>query len=90
MRLRQLCYSTSPLCGMWKPANGTPGWRGIWTMDANVNLQVSPMNTGNMADTPVGYIYFVLRQIDDWMLNAEASYGMHDALQVPVNTNGST
>lgn len=90
-RYAELCcsgYSTPMLCGMWT-GEWNPGWRGIWTMDANVNLQVAPMNTGNMADTPVGYIYFVLRQIDDWMLNAEASYGMHDALQVPVNTDGS-
>lgn len=90
-RYAELCcsgYSTPMLTGMWT-GEWNPGWRGIWTMDANVNLQVAPMNTGNMEDAPVGYIYFVLRQIDDWMLNAQVSYGMHDAIQVPVNTDGS-
>ena len=57
-------------------------------MDANVNLQLAPMNTGNLRDAPTGYIRFVLRQVDDWLKNAADVYGMHDAIQVPVNTDG--
>ncbi|NLY42812.1 MAG: hypothetical protein GX066_02345 [Clostridiaceae bacterium] len=80
-------YMVPRLTGMWT-GEWVPGWRGIYTMDANVNLQVSPMNTGNLKDAPLGYIYFVLRQVDDWMQNAYDSLHMHDALQVPVNTDG--
>ncbi len=89
-RYAQLCcagYSTSRLCGMWT-GEWNPGWHGYYTMDANVNLQASPMNTGHLEEAAHGFIYFVLRQIDDWMQNAEDTYGMHDAIQVPVNTDG--
>ncbi len=52
---------------------------GAYTMDANVNLQVSGMNTGHVEEAAVGYIYFVLRQIEDWKQNAAAVYGMGTA-----------
>ncbi|WP_158305455.1 glycosyl hydrolase family 95 catalytic domain-containing protein [Opitutus terrae] len=89
-RYVEICCSgaaTPRLCGLWT-GEWNPGWRGIYTMDANVNLQVAPMNTGNLSSAPVGYINFVLRQVDDWRKNAADVYGMHDALQVPVNTDG--
>lgn len=89
-RYVEICCSgaaTPRLCGLWT-GEWSPGWRGIYTMDANVNLQVAPMNTGNLRYAPVGYISFVLRQIDDWLQNATDVYGMHDAIQVPVNTDG--
>ena len=91
-RYVELCcsgYSTPRLGGMWG-GEWNQGWRGIYTMDANVNLQVSPMNTGNMADAPIGYINFILRQLDDWMDNAYNSYRMHDAIQPSVNTDGDS
>jgi hypothetical protein len=72
---------------MWT-GEWNPGWRGIYTMDANVNLQASGMNTGNMRAAGEGYIRFVLRQIPDWEENAAKTYGMTDAIQVPVNTDG--
>lgn len=73
-------------CGQ---GNGIPGWSGAYTMDANVNIQVSGMNTGHMEKAAWGYMYFILRQIGDWTENAKAVYGMWDALLAPVNTDGN-
>lgn len=89
-RYAQLCcagISAPRLCGMWT-GDWQPGWRGIYTLDANVNLQVSPMNTGNMEDSALGYITFYLRNAPDFEVNAERIYGMHDALLIPVNSDG--
>lgn len=79
--------STSRLFGMWT-GEWVRDWGSKYTMDANVNLQTSSMNTGNIADAPTGYVYFLLRQVDDWMDNAYASHGYEDALQAPVNSDG--
>lgn len=91
-RYVELCcsgYSAPRLSGMWTGEfNG--GWRYIYTLDANVNIQVSPMNTGNMKDAPIGYINFILRQLEDWRQNAYNSYRMHDAIQPSVNTDGDS
>ena len=57
-------------------------------MDANVNIQVSGMNTCGMCDAGKGYIWFVLKQIPDWEINAKAVYGMKNAVLTPVNTDG--
>lgn len=80
-------YMVPRLSGMWT-GEWVPAWHGIYTMDANVNLQVSPMNTGNLPEASLGFIYFVLRQVADWMQNAADSFGMEEAIQVPVNTDG--
>lgn len=63
-------------------------WRNAYTMDANVNIQVSGINSGNMYEAGVGYIWFVLRQLKDWEINAEKVYGMKNALLAPINTDG--
>lgn len=89
-RYAYLCcsgYSTSRLYGMWTGEFNT-GWGSKYTMDANVNLQTSSMNTGNMSSTPIGYAYFILRQLPDWEENALATHGFTDAIQAPVNTDG--
>ncbi len=89
-RYAQICCAGTSfprLCGMWS-GEWNPGWRGIYTMDANVNLQSSGMNTGNMYEAGESYIKFVLKQIPDWEENAAMTYGMTDAIQVPVNTDG--
>lgn len=79
--------STPRLYGMWTGEwNG--GWGSKYTMDANVNLQTSSMNTSNIAVAPVGYANFILRQVDDWMENAKATHGFTDAVQAPVNSDG--
>lgn len=63
-------------------------WRNAYTMDANVNIQVSGINSGNMYEAGVGYIWFVLRQLKDWEINAKKVYGMKNALLAPINTDG--
>ncbi|MFS0726012.1 glycosyl hydrolase family 95 catalytic domain-containing protein [Paenibacillus sp. 1P07SE] len=80
--------SSAPrLCGLWT-GEWNPGWRGIYTLDANVNLQVAAMNTGHLTHAPLGYITFFLRNAPDFADNARMAYGMHDALQVSVNSDG--
>lgn len=89
-RYAMICNSGSSaprLCGLWT-GEWNPGWSGAYTMDANVNIQVSGMNTGHISEMAVGYIHFILKQIDDWEDNARMTYGMKDAIQVPVNTDG--
>ncbi len=89
-RYAYLCcsgYSTSRLYGMWT-GEWAGGWGSKYTMDANVNLQTSSMNTSNLATTPVGYVYFILRQLPDWEENAKATHGFTNAIQAPVNTDG--
>ncbi|MDO4562405.1 MAG: glycoside hydrolase N-terminal domain-containing protein [Clostridia bacterium] len=88
-RYAQICAggTTAPrLYGMWS-GEWNPGWRSIYTLDANVNLQVSAMNTGNLREFQLGYITFFLRHAPDFMLNAEKAYGMHDAIQLSVNAD---
>lgn len=89
-RYAQICCAGTSfprLSGIWS-GEWNPGWRSIYTMDANVNLQSSGMNTGNIYAAGESYIKFVLKQIPDWEENASKTYGMTDAIQVPVNTDG--
>lgn len=89
-RYAYLCcagYSTSRLYGMWTGEFDT-GWGSKYTMDANVNLQTSSMNTSNISSAPIGYAYFILRQLPDWEENAKATHGFTNAIQAPVNTDG--
>ena len=89
-RYAALCCSgtsTSRLYGMWT-GEFNADWGSKYTMDANVNLQTSALNTGNISSSPVGYVYFILRQAPDWEDNAEATHGFEHALQAPVNTDG--
>lgn len=89
-RYAYLCcagYSTSRLYGMWT-GEWNAGWGSKYTMDANVNLQTSSMNSSNIISAPVGYVNFILRQAPDWEDNAYATHGYTDALQAPVNTDG--
>ncbi len=89
-RYAYLCsagYSTPRLYGMWT-GEWAPGWGSKYTMDANVNLQTSSMNTGNMESAYLGYTYFILRQLPDWEENAKATHGFTEAIQAPVNTDG--
>lgn len=81
-------YAVPRLCGLWT-GEFNPAWAGAYTMDANVNIQVSGMNVGNLYGAGLGYIYFILRQLEDWKKNAKDVYGMEDAVLIPVNTDGS-
>ncbi len=89
-RYAYLCcsgYSTSRLGGLWT-GEWAPGWGSKYTMDANVNLQTSSLNTSNMPSSYIGYASFLLRQLPDWEENAKATHGFTDAIQAPVNTDG--
>lgn len=89
-RYSYLCcsgVSTSRLYGMWT-GEWNASWGSKYTMDANVNLQTSSMNTGNILSAPVGYVNFILRQVLDWEDNAYATHGFTNALQAPVNSDG--
>ena len=80
-------YTMSRLCGLWT-GSWSAAWRYIYTMDANVNLQASGMNTTNLSTFGDGYINFVYKQMADWETNATKHYGMTNAIQAPVNTDG--
>lgn len=80
-------YTMTRLSGMWT-GEWYPGWRSEYTMDANVNLQSSGMNTAGTGQFGIGYIKFVLRQVEDWKTNAKQSYGMENAIMAPVNCDG--
>lgn len=89
-RYAYLCcsgVSTSRLYGMWT-GEWNAAWGSKYTMDANVNLQTSSMNTGNISSAPIGYVNFILRQVNDWEDNAYATHGYTNALQAPVNSDG--
>ena len=89
-RYAMLCCSgtaTSRLYGMWTGEwNG--GWGAKYTMDANVNLQTSSLNSSNIATAPIGYANFILRQVDDWEDNARATHNFSNCIQAPVNSDG--
>lgn len=89
-RYASLCCSgssTGRLYGMWT-GEWKAGWGSKYTMDANVNLQTAALNTSNLSCAPVGYAYFLLRQLPDWEENAANTHGFTDALQAPVNSDG--
>ena len=69
-------------CGEWNT-----NWGCRFTQDANVNLQVSSMNTSNMDSAYIGFANFILRQVPDWELNAQATHGFTDAIQAPVHSD---
>lgn len=88
-RYGMICTSgvTAPrLYGMWT-GEWNPPWNAIYTTDANVNLQVSGMNTSNLTLMQEGYITFFLRHTPDYVENARVAYGMHDALMMPHNVD---
>ena len=80
-------HSMTKLSGMWI-GTWDPGWRYIYTMDANVNLQSSGMNTSNLSTFGDGYISFVYNQIEDWKKNAKAIYGVDEAILCPPHCDG--
>ena len=71
-------------CGTWNPS-----WSGDYTLDANTNLQVSGLNTGNMMQAGQGYINFIVRMVADWEKNAQRIYGMEDAILGPPRVDGT-
>ena len=60
----QACAGTTAprLSGLWG-GEWNLLWRSAYTMDANVNIQVSGMNGSGLYEAGVGYMWFILRQI---------------------------
>ncbi len=81
-------YGSSRLGGIWC-GTWAPDWSGDYTLDANTNLQVSGLNTGNMMEAGNGYISFILRMVADWETNASGIYGMTDAILGPPRVDGT-
>ncbi|MBE5928831.1 MAG: hypothetical protein E7267_05615 [Lachnospiraceae bacterium] len=81
-------YGSARLGAIW---NGTwePDWSGDYTFDANVNLQVSGMNTGNMPGAGEGYMNLIIRMVEDWVDDATNIYGMEDAIKAPPRVDGT-
>ena len=91
-RYAEICssgYSTSRLGGIWTGV-WNPNWQSDYTTDANVNLQISGVNTGNMKESANGYINFILRTVKDWQYNAKQIYGIDNAIMAPGRTDGET
>ena len=81
-------YATARLGGVWT-GNWIPQWNADYTLDANVNLQVSGMNIGNLPAVGKAYIDFTLRHVADWEKNAKNLYGIEDAIMAPPRVDGS-
>lgn len=81
-------YHTTRLGAIWNGA-WNPDWSGDFTLDANTNLQVSGMNTGNMEGAGDGYINFIVRMVADWETDANHIYGMTDAIKAPPRVDGT-
>ncbi len=61
--------------GQWRPA-----WSGDFTTDANINLQISAANIGNMKEAIMSYMLLLERIADDWEINARNIYGVRGYL----------
>lgn len=81
-------YGTTKLGAIWS-GEWEPMWSGDYTLDANTNLQVSGMNTGNMQGASNGYINFIVRMVEDWVDDAAHVYGMTDAIKAPPRVDGT-
>ena len=81
-------YGSTRLGAIWNGA-WNPDWSGDFTLDANTNLQISGMNTGNMRGAGDGYINFIVRMVEDWDDDAENVYGMTDAIKAPPRVDGT-
>ena len=80
-------YNTSRLGGIWV-GNWMPDWSGDFTQDANVNLQMSAVNTMGLKDAAQSYITYILRQVSDWQINAKNIYGIDNAIMAGPRTDG--
>ena len=81
-------YGSTRLGAIWNGA-WNPDWSGDFTLDANTNLQVSGMNTGNMSGASDGYVNFIIRMVADWDDDAANIYGMTDAIKAPPRVDGT-
>lgn len=80
-------YNPPRLMGLWT-GEFMPAWSGDFTTDANVNLQIAGGNIGNTPEAMESYINLIMRNMDDWELNAERILGIPDAILAPPRTDG--
>ena len=80
-------YNTTRLGGIWT-GSWMPDWSGDFTQDANVNLQISSMNVGNLKPAAHAYMTYILRQVSDWEINAKNVYGIDNAIMAGPRTDG--
>lgn len=76
---RYLLISTSgkyppPLQGIWG-GGWTPAWIGGFVFDSNVNLAISGISTGDLAECAESYFGYVERLLPAWRLNARNYLG---------------
>jgi len=62
------------LAGIWN-GEWRPDWSGDFTLDANVNLQISSPNIGSMPEAIESYMKMIRRISPDWEINARKLYG---------------
>jgi hypothetical protein len=67
------------LMGLW---NGEwhPAWSGDFTLDANLNLQMSACNIGAMPEAMQSYTNLITHLLPDWRMNAWNLYGCRGVL----------
>lgn len=62
------------LMGIWN-GEWRPAWSGDFTLDANINLQISAANLGNLPESIESYTRLLERIAPDWEKNAINLYG---------------
>ncbi|WP_449600262.1 alpha-L-fucosidase [Paenibacillus sp. Marseille-Q9583] len=75
------------LMGLWT-GEFQPQWSGDFTTDANINLQIAGGNIGNTPEAMESYFNLIMRDIEDWEVNAERIFGIKDAILAPPRTDG--
>lgn len=63
-----------PLQGIWG-GSWRPAWNGGYVFDSNMNLAISAMSTGDLAECAASYFGYVERLLPAWRLNAKSYLG---------------
>ncbi len=74
------------LMGIWN-GQWRPSWSGDFTLDANINLQISAANLANQKEAMDSYMNLLERIAPDWEVNAKNLYGCRGYLS-GVRTSG--
>jgi hypothetical protein len=80
--------SPPDLLGIWT-GDCNAGWGGYYHLDANLNLQVSGGNIGNMPEIMEGYFHIFESWEKDFKTNAEKLLGCRGLLACGNNTPGN-
>lgn len=75
------------LLGNWT-GDSNVGWDGYYHLDANLNLQISGGNIGNMPEAMAGYFYLNKQWQNDFRTNAEKLLGTRGMLTGGNTPNG--